>query len=194
MCVRGRRRLLALALPSVLADPSYPHSQLNPVRPTCQTWDVDMPDSGVWEDEANRVCSGSEKQLCLLYAQAYPGAGTPAYIYNWENSGPAVALLLARATDYKVRCFAAPVVDTKGRACVVCKVCRVHAPARTLQIAGCCLALASVLHHHPCLSSCHAPAMRVVSRRHSKLTSNRTCSFAGIGGALGDLQPQNHKP
>lgn len=35
-------------------------------------------------------------------AQAYPGAGTPAYVFNWENSGPAVALLLARATDYKV--------------------------------------------------------------------------------------------
>jgi hypothetical protein len=34
--------------------------------------------------------------------QAYPGVGTPAYIYNWENSGLAVAVLLAQATNYQV--------------------------------------------------------------------------------------------
>lgn len=45
------------------------------------------------------VCMSERLEHCL---QAYPAEGTPAYIFNWENTGPAVALLLAQATDYKV--------------------------------------------------------------------------------------------
>lgn len=42
-------------------------------------------------------------------SQAYPTVGTPAYVYNWENSAPAVALLLAEATDFKERRYVADI-------------------------------------------------------------------------------------
>lgn len=42
------------------------------------------------------------KKYHQQHTSVYPTSGTPAYIYNWENSAPAVALLLAQATKYKV--------------------------------------------------------------------------------------------
>ena len=81
------------------------------------------------------MSASSRAVYCIL--QAYPVGGTPAYIYNWENSGPAVALLLAKASNYAVRPCARPRGSNERAESILCRLVLLNTMFAQLSVARC---------------------------------------------------------